>query len=497
MDLLIYFLKNIYPFIILLNFILILYLGIKNRSYFSNLLKKIGYDTYLFLAIILLLTLVLTISFSPMLDPNHSNGWEYKLSGKKLLLEGQYGSCHPECLTKEVPEHPAGYPVIIAVLFFLFGINSQLIIYLNITLALLTVALVFILSYYMFKNRIIALLSTLTIACYYNFIVYSGTGEIETISLFFTTLSVLLFFALLDNQRLNSFFVLTLLFSINVRIENVLLIPLIFLYILINKKVKSIVPNAKLYLISFLIIISTLLIFVHVLKHQQRLLNLISSPTLNSLDTLNLNLKILFGQIIEFRMFYILFSLFSLNYIRRFFKRLTFLTLWALILLVFYSSLNYSIASPEMIRRYSVSIISPLSIIIGLGLFYLYSIFKNHKIYFLLLLIVIFFPSIISLNQQYFQEDMDYRPLLEVTGKISQDADIVVPSTDEVRIIDFETGRKAYQLNVFTKNKGRKTYFIWTSRCDRAFYQSCQSFYKRFELRKAFTINGIAVYELN
>src|SRR3989338_5209811 len=127
MSALIYFLKNVYPFIIVVNLALLIFYAAKVKSHVNQILNKISPAAYIFLIFILLLNLILIVRFSPLYDPDYSNGWEYKLSGKMLLFKAQYASCFPYCINKEVPVHPVGYPIIISLVIFLFGTNSAVV----------------------------------------------------------------------------------------------------------------------------------------------------------------------------------------------------------------------------------------------------------------------------------------------------------------------------------------------------------------------------------
>jgi hypothetical protein len=501
MELIITFLKNIYPYIILINFALFIFFLIRNNKTFKEVLKKIDKKTYILLTPILLLNLILILLFSPLLDPNHSNGWEYKLSAKELLLKGNYGSCLPYCITREVPVHPVGYPLVISLITFLFGINSHLIVFLNVIFALLTTLFIFILSMYLFKNKIIALLSALSIAVYREFIIYSGTGELETLSILSILFTVLLFFILIDKKKpdLKNLFWLSLLFTIQIRIENALIIIPISIFLILNKKTRFIFPkDLKIITVISVIIISTILLFIYLYDHQLLILSLTdSSPeSLNSIGILRLNMSILFNYTIEFRLYFLLFAIVSLAYFKRFSNKLIFLLIWTVTFLLFYSSWGNTRFFASLIERYSISFIAPISILTGIGLSYVYSLLKKNNKLFILLVILLFTLPIMS-HKQFFKAEDDYRPLLELIKKIPEESVLIVPSVTEVRILNFETDRIVYQMTAFKEQTEQRTYLLKTLKCRLLdFAGTCSDFDAKFNLQRVGSYKGIIIYKV-
>ena len=146
--------------------------------------------------------------------------------GKSFLSTGQY--------SKQI-----GWPILLSVPFLLFGVNNYLAIYTSMFFGILSVPLMFILVYNLTKNKKIAIISSFLLAIYPMHIKYSGSAEIIIPSIFFILLTLMSFITYYQKNKktLLILSILLLTFTIQIRLENILIIFPIA-YILWQKKPK-------------------------------------------------------------------------------------------------------------------------------------------------------------------------------------------------------------------------------------------------------------------
>ncbi len=85
-----------------------------------------------------------------------------------------------------------GWPFLISIAYFFFGINNYTAIYLSSIFGFLTIIVLFALSYALTRNKQHAFYSVLLLTFFPLHILWSGSAETNITSIFFTTLSVLL-----------------------------------------------------------------------------------------------------------------------------------------------------------------------------------------------------------------------------------------------------------------------------------------------------------------
>lgn len=208
-----------------LHFIAFLVLVFMNRKTILRCFLGVSKNTWILLLIIFL------IGFS-LRNAEYWYGFntdDYaSLEGAKfLLVEGKYvRACANgrlgECYVYHQALQPPGASYLVSLLYLAFGINSIPVLVLSAVLSSLTIIIVFLLCYFMFKNEEIGLYSSLLFAIIPLNIFFSGTGSTRIMSIFFVALTVLFYVIAMRRNDLKAWvlFALTFSFSIYIRNEN-------------------------------------------------------------------------------------------------------------------------------------------------------------------------------------------------------------------------------------------------------------------------------------
>jgi hypothetical protein len=165
----------------------------------------------------------------------HTDGFVYSESAKYIVKEGMFvKDCavgHPEsCRLYEQVLFPAGYPYIISLAYILFGINSLYASVISAILSSLTIVIIFLVGYHLFKNETTGLLVSLIFALTPLDIIFSSTGNVRTTALFFMALTLLFYLIARKKNTVKSWSLVAITFSylIYVKQENsVLLVPML------------------------------------------------------------------------------------------------------------------------------------------------------------------------------------------------------------------------------------------------------------------------------
>lgn len=244
-------LELIFVFIILLSFLLIKLKKIRNEF------RRISNFSKLALLLIILAYFTITMFCLPHYHAMWSDEVYYGAGAKTFLKYGV--SSHIihsdfENYYFENTKPNQGWSFIISIIYFLFGINNLNAIKLTIILSCLNIFIFFYLTYYIFKNERIALISSLLFSLLPIQIFWSTHSEGNIPGLFFMLLSfffLLIYFKTKDNSMqiiaLSSY-----LFSIHIRVENILLLPLIFLLYLTKADLKTILKKQSILTILLL-----------------------------------------------------------------------------------------------------------------------------------------------------------------------------------------------------------------------------------------------------
>ena len=216
-----------------------------------------------------------------------------------------------KCYISTIQFDPLGYPVILAIAFKLFG-SSQLIAYnLELFFSSMTILLIFLSSSILTGKQEIGVISSLIYAIIPEVLIWSKTPANPNVPFtMFFSLNLLFFAIFIKSQNIKSLylFFFTLVATIYIRVEALLLIP-IFLsgFIILNKDILNfqIIKNKRVIIafILFLILILPEIIFTFIAKY-----NLTKNEAFINLITESLSLNHI-GSILNTHI-----RLFSANY---------------------------------------------------------------------------------------------------------------------------------------------------------------------------------------
>lgn len=171
-----------------------------------------------------------------------SDGYVYAESAKIWILTGDFvKSCGlgniGHCLYFEQALFFTGYPFLIALVDLLFGISSLHAAVISGVLSSLTILLIFLVAYFIFKKEEIGLYSALVYAFLPLNIIFSQTGLSRPSGLFFLSVSLFFYLLAVKNNRLISWLAVAAFFSyaVYIRPESYVLLPVLVLFFFVFK----------------------------------------------------------------------------------------------------------------------------------------------------------------------------------------------------------------------------------------------------------------------
>lgn len=192
--------------------------------------SHINRTTWIFLIILSITSLFIRISFishRPLvtlndLDINAAN-WFIKIG----LIQNCFYTSRDSYSCVAMPRSH-GFPFVIGLLFFVFGVNLDTPFILNIIFGTLSVVLIFLLTYLLFKNEIIGLYASFLLVISPIHILYSISAQSITISLFFvlSSLTLYLLYSQIKKDKIFLLFSFLLVFTMRLRYETLILLPL-------------------------------------------------------------------------------------------------------------------------------------------------------------------------------------------------------------------------------------------------------------------------------
>jgi len=194
-------------------FLFLVLLFVFNLETFFKLFKRISRKSLLVLLLIFILAIQLRLNYKSC---ESNTLWEYVLDSSRII-EGKPTSI----------DHPEGYSLLLSLLSLFKDLDYNKILYFNVFLSSLTVLPIFLITYLLVKDKSTSLVSSLIYAILPASIITTSWIVPETISLFFVSFSFFLLLVSLKVKRkeLILLTLLSLVFSISVRPENVMFIP--------------------------------------------------------------------------------------------------------------------------------------------------------------------------------------------------------------------------------------------------------------------------------
>ena len=159
----------------------------------------------------------------------------------------------------QTPHWPGGYHVLLGNLFKMTGVSEKTAFRFNVALASLSVALIYLLGTLIFLDQRAGLVGAALLAALPLHIRFSGTTDLTVCSSFWILL-VLLTLALhrrLKDDSIYLLFFASVLFAVNVRLENLVLVPLLTIAAAETSKTKALSAGRTAGKIVFAILLST------------------------------------------------------------------------------------------------------------------------------------------------------------------------------------------------------------------------------------------------
>ncbi|UZE93286.1 MAG: glycosyltransferase family 39 protein [Candidatus Nealsonbacteria bacterium] len=232
--------------------IALMFLFVINLKDILSPFKKISKKTWSILLLIFIIGFCLRNS-QYWLGP-HTDGFVFQESANYWLNQGEFVKCCAlgnikNCLLYEQVLFLAGYPFLISLVSILFGFHSLNGPIISAVLGSLTIIIIFLISYLIF-NKKVGLYASLIFSLLPLNIIHSQTGSSRPTYLFFVGLTILFYFIALRANKLSLWIltVLSLSYSIYVRQENYILLPLLLFFLVLFKweEIRAIPKNFSL-----------------------------------------------------------------------------------------------------------------------------------------------------------------------------------------------------------------------------------------------------------
>ncbi len=388
-------------------------------------------------------------------------------TGKSILCNyGMPAKCFEGILNKQ----PHGLPSLISIIFFIFGTSENIAAFFMIIVSSLSIVLIFLAAYLLFRNEMVALLSAFILSLNPLSIFFAPTISAESLFVFFaltTTFSLLLF---LEEKRFVNTILLasSLAFTVQVRPEAPLLVIPLLIFIIKEKINKKIIISFAL----FLVLISPYAFHSNYFKNESW-----GNPEGNKFSSkymgnnFEVNGKFFFNNE-KFPVLYTIFAFFGIGYMisKRAFLKLSFLLVWFVLFFVIYllfyaGSFNYGIDV-----RFSQTLFVPVFILAGAGAYFLSEnlnkIVKkiNISISIVILLIILFFMPFIKFVSAVGEEAWDARTDHDFAMEAAKDLGASCTIFTHVPSMFLLNGNNALQTSYYSNSKVVNDIFI-NSKC--------------------------------
>lgn len=373
--------------------------------------RKIGRNTLILLFLIFLTGLALRIPITP--SHMMTDEYYYMEAAKNILKTGEPNLCSYVDVEIESCSpifKPLMFSFILSLAFLFFGINSFAVISVSVIFGSLSIILIFLLAYLLFRQREIGLWSALLLALNPMHITWSKAAETNITSLFFTLLAfvLFLFYFRVRDRKILLLGLLTIAFAVNIRPENGILIILVFLLFylfghdLLKLEVKKVMDRGFwIWITLFIIMLVPYFIFFsnNIATGGYTCTGGKCYPQLFSLDAIKNNWET-YGLFSFFSytfhpLILSLLALLSFFFARKKLKELVFL--W-----VFFLSFYFVVIANNLVHvRYIIPLYAPVTILAGFALFRLNLYLKKYlKVFavlvFLILIMASFYPYVLE-----------------------------------------------------------------------------------------------------
>jgi Dolichyl-phosphate-mannose-protein mannosyltransferase len=142
-----------------------------------------------------------------------------------IALKTNYGTPQ-KCIEGEYNKDPSGMPAVVSLAFSMFGVDEYLASRVTVTISILTIILIFILSYLLFANELLSLLASLMFVLLPETIIWAPTVAAEPYFVFFAALAFVGLFQYLKTFKARDLFfaLLVVAYAAQTRPEGILLL---------------------------------------------------------------------------------------------------------------------------------------------------------------------------------------------------------------------------------------------------------------------------------
>ncbi len=227
----------------MLIFILLVMLLFKNHKLIATEYTKISKKTWYALIIIVLIGFILRLAFTPMQTITNVSVWSNRYAAVKISEE--------QIIRSEM--HTRGYSLLMSPLYSLTGDIVWSAHTFDIVVGSLSVIMLFLLTYLLFKDQKAAMISAFILCLLPWHIFFSGTHGMEITASFFGMLSIILIFLSIKSKEPDIYFLafISLLFCALVRKEQMILLIVFIIYFLIKKN--PVKMQRKYHVITYLL----------------------------------------------------------------------------------------------------------------------------------------------------------------------------------------------------------------------------------------------------
>ncbi len=371
------FLSVYYVYLLELNFFLLVIALIISFKHIKKIFSEIKNKHLFLLLLISLLGICSTAFIAPrthriFYDEDIYNSIAQNIAHHKKAVmcnEGYYENNELQVLEEEYNKQPAGYPYLISVVFRTFGTNELFTFILNNIIFGLTIIVVFLISFLLFKDIFVSFIACLSYILIPVNLQWFNTCAAEPSTVFFTSLAVLASLVYLrDKKPVNLLLIVTsLAFSLSFRTESFLVIGLVGLIFLL--KAPGVFKRKEFYAFAVLFLFFSTALLLHL--NSARGMDWGAQGAKISFDYFRYNLytnSIFYFNNRHFPMIFTVFALTGLFFYNKgYIKDKIILLVWFLVfwgIFLFFYAGSYRFGQDV---RYSLLSYLPLSIFTGLG----------------------------------------------------------------------------------------------------------------------------------
>ena len=459
------------PLINILNLIVIFISVLLNIKKIKNQFARLKKTSWILIILIFMIGLFLRAFVVPNTHRLLFDEDIYLNIAQNIVHDGKAVLCNygtpKHCFEGVLNKQPNGLPVMLSVIYFIFGVSENNASYFMILASSFSILLIFCVVYVWFKNETAALVSALLLALNPISLLFAPTISAESLFVFFSLITIFSLKLILENRNFPSltFFISSLAFTIQIRPEAPLLVIPLLVFFVKEKIDKKILIGA----ILFFVLMSPYVF------HSKQFINESwgnqEGYKFNNKYALN-NLKVNGGFFFDnerFPVLYTLLAFFGMAYMirKQEFLKLSSMLLWFLsffiIYLFFYAgSFKYGIDV-----RFSQTLFIPLFILGGIGAYYIIENFLNKvlkKFYvsFLIIILIIiisflpFIKFVSAIGEEAWDARTDHDFSVNATKELGENC-IIFTHVPSMFLIN---GNHALQTSYYSNPKILNNIFI-------------------------------------